>query len=196
MGEVESRCGRRSCGPQGRTATTRRQTTVLTGLRQLDGLGTATGRASTSAGEHYRNVKVRVVGLGLLLGPAPLTQGTLVNEGEGTNFVCHICIRCRIGQKVKLRKYRDSHSYAARPVSPLHPQLSSVPQVRVRSLDANLGPAVSLRSNASYPGAPFRRAVKSCPAHPFRGRPLRPQKILSSPQNASILRILLNPRPI
>jgi hypothetical protein len=66
----------------------------LTGLRQLDGLGTTTGRASTRAGEHYRNVKVRVVGLRLLLGPAPLTQGTLVNEGEGTTFVCHICIRC------------------------------------------------------------------------------------------------------
>jgi hypothetical protein len=78
----------------------------LTGLPQ-GGAGSATGRANAGAGEHDDRVEVSVEGMGLILGPAPLAEGTLVNEGEGTDFVCHNYIRCRIVKKVKLRKYRD-----------------------------------------------------------------------------------------
>jgi len=66
----------------------------LTGLGQMNDLWTTAGRASTGAGVHDRHIEVRVVGEGLLLGPAPLTEGALVNEGEGTDFVSHIDIRC------------------------------------------------------------------------------------------------------
>jgi hypothetical protein len=81
---------RRSWGRQDRTATTRKRTTnyALAGLLQ-SGAGRVAGRASSGAHKHHGGVEVGVEGLGLILGPAPLTESALVNEGEGTNFVCH-----------------------------------------------------------------------------------------------------------
>ena len=50
------------------------------------------------ADEHDSSVKVGVVSFRLTLGPAPLTKNALVNEGEGTDFVCHIGFDARMGQ--------------------------------------------------------------------------------------------------
>jgi hypothetical protein len=36
--------------------------------------------------------------LRLTLDPAPLTKGALVNEGEGTDFVCHTAFDAEMGQ--------------------------------------------------------------------------------------------------
>lgn len=43
----------------------------------------------------------------LTLDPAPLTKGALVNEGEGTDFVCHTAFDAEMGATVKLRRYRS-----------------------------------------------------------------------------------------
>jgi hypothetical protein len=108
----QCRCVRRSCRPERRRDSyDAKANNGLAGFCQLNGLGTTAGRASTSASKQNGGVEVRVVGLRFILGPAPLTQGTLVNEGEGRAFVCHTRIRCQIGQKVKLRKYRGAHCY-------------------------------------------------------------------------------------
>ena len=78
---------------------------ILTSLWQLDRLRPATSGASTGADEFDGGGEVGVVSVGLILGPAPLAEGALVNEGEGADFVSHNDIRCQIEQKVKLRKY-------------------------------------------------------------------------------------------
>jgi len=69
----------------------------LAGLLQCGASGAA-GWACASADEHHDGVKVGVERLRLTLDPAPLTKGALVNEGEGTDFVCHTAFDAEMGQ--------------------------------------------------------------------------------------------------